>query len=304
MKKTGIIIIGSLFVALLFWVGCKKETNNDESTLPVANFSASATSVAIGHTVTFSDLSTENPSSWSWSFTGGTPATSTVQNPVVTYNTAGTYAVSLTATNSNGSNTVTKAAYITVTNSTSGLVANFSADNTLVVCYQNVNFSDLSTGSPVSWSWTFNNGTPATSTQQNPVVKWTSQGNFTVSLTVTDAGGASNTVTKNLYIAAAANLLFWKNFSGPNVKVYACVIPGTPYNASSPNTNLKGTITSFSATAPNCGATSGWVSSIASGFINYYCLEETTGRHWTGTNYAVPIGVCGNVGLTDTNVDP
>ncbi|PLX20102.1 MAG: hypothetical protein C0599_09675, partial [Salinivirgaceae bacterium] len=82
---------------------------------PVANFTANTTSIEVGQSVSFSDLSTNNPTAWSWSFTGGTPSTSSAQNPTVTYNTAGTYQVSLTATNSAGSDTETKSAYITVT---------------------------------------------------------------------------------------------------------------------------------------------------------------------------------------------
>lgn len=82
---------------------------------PVAQFTASATSILVGQSVTFTDQTTNNPTSWSWSFQGGTPSTSSAQNPTVTYNTAGTYQVALTATNSAGSNTMTKSAYITVT---------------------------------------------------------------------------------------------------------------------------------------------------------------------------------------------
>ena len=85
---------------------------------PVAAFTASATSIVKGSSVTFTDQSSNNPTSWSWTITGGTPSTSTSQNPTVTYNTAGTYSVSLTATNAAGSNTLTKTNYITVTEPT------------------------------------------------------------------------------------------------------------------------------------------------------------------------------------------
>ncbi|HAF30325.1 MAG TPA: hypothetical protein DCG75_14885, partial [Bacteroidales bacterium] len=81
---------------------------------PVADFSASETTVLVGSSVSFTDASTNSPISWSWSFTGGTPSTSTSQNPTVTYNTVGTYTVSLTATNAQGSDTETKTAYISV----------------------------------------------------------------------------------------------------------------------------------------------------------------------------------------------
>lgn len=81
---------------------------------PVAAFSASATTICAGDTISFSDQSTGNPTSWSWTFGGGTPATSTAQNPSVVFNTAGTYSVTLTATNSSGSDPETKTNYITV----------------------------------------------------------------------------------------------------------------------------------------------------------------------------------------------
>jgi PKD repeat protein len=81
---------------------------------PVADFSADPTTVQVGNSVQFTDLSTNIPTSWSWTFEGGSPATSTDQNPSVTYNTIGTYTVTLTAENALGSDTETKTDYITV----------------------------------------------------------------------------------------------------------------------------------------------------------------------------------------------
>ncbi|NIM16707.1 MAG: PKD domain-containing protein [Candidatus Aminicenantes bacterium] len=81
---------------------------------PVANFYGNPTTVDEGQSVNFTDTSTNNPTSWSWSFEGGTPSTSTAQNPTITYNTAGTYDVSLTVSNSAGSDSETKYNYITV----------------------------------------------------------------------------------------------------------------------------------------------------------------------------------------------
>lgn len=74
---------------------------------PVADFSWSPSGVCAGDCVTYTDQSVNNPTSWSWTFSGGNPATSALQNPVVCYSSAGTYPVSLTASNSNGSNTTT-----------------------------------------------------------------------------------------------------------------------------------------------------------------------------------------------------
>ncbi len=82
---------------------------------PVADFEADPTTIVVGNTVNFTDLSTNLPDSWYWEFEGGNPATSTDQNPSVVYNTAGTYTVSLIASNAFGSDTMVKTAYITVT---------------------------------------------------------------------------------------------------------------------------------------------------------------------------------------------
>lgn len=82
---------------------------------PVADFTASAISVCVGQSVTFTDTSTNIPSAWTWTLPGGTPNSSTVQNPTVVYNTAGTYTVTLQAANFNGTNTKTVTNMITVT---------------------------------------------------------------------------------------------------------------------------------------------------------------------------------------------
>ena len=85
---------------------------NCSEVAPTANFSANPTTVVVGSTVNFQDLSTGNPTSWSWDFGDGT--TSTQQNPSHVYNALGDYTVSLTVSNSNGSDTETKNEYIHV----------------------------------------------------------------------------------------------------------------------------------------------------------------------------------------------
>jgi PKD repeat protein len=81
---------------------------------PVAAFTASPTSGTVPLTVTFTDQSTNSPTSWIWDFGDGT-ATSSAQNPGHTYNTVGTYSVKLIATNTEGSDEELKTSYITVT---------------------------------------------------------------------------------------------------------------------------------------------------------------------------------------------
>jgi PKD repeat protein len=88
---------------------------NPGTLAPIADFTANQTVVCPGNGVNFTDMSSFTPTSWSWSFQGGTPATSTAQNPSgITWSAPGTYSVTLTATNGNGSDTETKTSYITI----------------------------------------------------------------------------------------------------------------------------------------------------------------------------------------------
>ena len=81
---------------------------------PVADFTVDVKSGNAPLQVKYFDLSVNQPTSWSWTFEGGTPASSTAQNPVISYNNAGTFRVSLAAANAQGSNTSTKNGYIIV----------------------------------------------------------------------------------------------------------------------------------------------------------------------------------------------
>jgi len=152
---------------------------------PAANFSGNPTSGVAPLLVNFQDLSSNAPTSWNWNFGNG--QTSTQQNPSYTYTQAGTYSVSLTVTNSAGSSMVTKTNYITVTNTAQAPVANFSASATCGQAPLTVNFSDLSTNAPTSWSWNFGNG--QTSTQQNPSFTYTLPGTYTVTLSSANIAG-------------------------------------------------------------------------------------------------------------------
>ncbi|WP_317897828.1 S8 family serine peptidase [Aurantibacillus circumpalustris] len=83
---------------------------------PVANFYAFLPNTCPNVSIPFVDSSLYFPTSWSWTFQGGTPATSTSSNPSVMWATPGNYSVSLTVTNGNGSNAKTKLSYVTVSN--------------------------------------------------------------------------------------------------------------------------------------------------------------------------------------------
>ncbi|MBI4648031.1 MAG: C10 family peptidase, partial [Bacteroidia bacterium] len=104
------------------------------SNAPVADFSANTITPLVGGSVNFTDNSTNNPTIWSWTFDGGTPATSILQNPIVTYNSAGRYLVALTVTNASGIDTKTRETFIDVGGIPSAWIM------------QNTKFADISRG--------------------------------------------------------------------------------------------------------------------------------------------------------------
>lgn len=166
---------------------------------PVADFMANPTSACVGEQVFFMDISTNSPTSWSWTFPGGSPASSALNNPSVTYAAPGVYDVSLTATNAYGSGSITKTNYITINTCPLPPVANFSASPTTLCAGGTVSFTDLSANNPTNWQWTFTGGLPATSITQNPTVTYTTAGIYPVTLQVSNSAG-SNTATFTGYI--------------------------------------------------------------------------------------------------------
>lgn len=108
-----------------------------------AEFGAStAEPICAGNSISFKDYSYNNPTSWSWSFPGGTPSTSASQNPTITYSTPGTYNVTLEVTNGNETRTTTQTNVVTVVPNNalstpytqsfeSGLSSNLSPDFTI-----------------------------------------------------------------------------------------------------------------------------------------------------------------------------
>ncbi|MFA8300364.1 MAG: PKD domain-containing protein [Hyphomicrobiales bacterium] len=181
---------------------------------PVANFDAQVTEIIVGNAIQFNDQSTNNPTSWAWEFEGGTPATSTDQNPSITYNTDGTYKVKLTVSNAEGSDSKEVLNYITV-NPIQAPVAAFTADNTSITTANQVNFTDNSTNIPTSWAWEFEGGTPATSTDQNPSITYNAAGTYKVKLTATNSAG-SNSIETDDYITVEDPVLNYCESKGNN----------------------------------------------------------------------------------------
>lgn len=174
--------------------------------VPEANFEVNEPLIPTGESVDFTDLTTGIPSSWEWTFVGGTPSSSSDQNPQdITYSEEGTYSVMLIASNELGVDTIVKEDYITVSSTLLPEVA-FEANKQITCSNDTVTFTDLSKYSPIQWLWefhpetvTFVNGTDATS--QNPQVVFEDATQYAVTLTVYNLNGPS-TLTENEFIYA------------------------------------------------------------------------------------------------------
>lgn len=155
--------------------------------IPVANFSADQLNGVAPLTVTFTDLSSNAPSAWAWTFGDG--GISANQNPTHEYTSSGTYTVSLTASNTNGYDAETKVAYITVTQPPPGPTADFTFSPAGGTAPVSISFTDTSTGSPTTWAWSFGDG--ATATTKNTSHTYSTDGTYVVRLTVTNTSGSS-----------------------------------------------------------------------------------------------------------------
>jgi PKD repeat protein len=211
---------------------------------PVANFSASTTPICAGSSVTFTDLSTNVPSSWSWTFAGGTPGTSSVQNPTITYNTPGTYNVTLTATNAHGTNTLTMTGYITV-----NAIPAANAGPNVSIC--NGSSTTLNASGGTSYSWLPISGL-SSATVANPVASPASTTTYTVTAT---SGGCSSTdavlVTVNSVPTANAGTDA-TICNGASTVLTAT--GGTSYSWS-PTTGLSSTTTASTTASPSITTT-------------------------------------------------
>lgn len=152
-----------------------------------ANFTASQTTICAGQCINFTDQSSGNPTSWSWTFAGATPGTSTQQNPTnICYNTPGQYTVTLTVSDGTNQDTETKTAYITVNPAPNVTI---TASQTQICPGQQVTLT-ASGANTYSWNQGLGNNNP---------VQVTPASTTTYSVTGTDnnncTGSASVTVT-------------------------------------------------------------------------------------------------------------
>ena len=181
---------------------------------PSVSFVANKTAVNVNQTVALVSSCTRT-TSYTWSIT---PTSYTLQSGskltdkdlYVSFNSTGSYTITLVGANSSDKTTVTKLNYINVSN-TSNLkpICDFTADVVTPNTVQTVRLFDLSDNNPTSWQWTINPTTfsfqnATTATSKNADVKFSAFGLYSVTLKVTNSTGTDQKAKTN-YITVAAN---------------------------------------------------------------------------------------------------
>src|SRR6267378_950498 len=252
--------------------GCAKGIVSPK-TAPTADFSATPLSGNSPLDVNFTDRSapgTSQITSILWNF--GDNTTSTLRNPTHLYGAPGTYTVSLTITTADGSDTMTKTNYITVTSSVPTLpTAAFTGTPTSGPPGMRVQFTDQSTqgSSPISsWSWNFGDG--VTSTLRSPSHVYAANGTYTVSLSVTTVVG-TDIETKTGYIVVAP---------GPPIAAFSA----------SPTTGISPLPVTFTDQSVSGGVPiTSWAWNFGDGGVS--TLQNPTHTYASGGTYTVSLTV-------------
>jgi len=135
--------------------------------------------------IEYFDNSVGNPTEWLWEFQGGTPSMSTEQNPIITYQNQGTYNTKLSVSNSLYSDEIDRANYVEIYSEPVALIDYITTSSSQIDFINN----SLIGNSNAEFDWDFGDGN--TSTNVSPSHTYTEQGDFLVTLTVTNECGTS-----------------------------------------------------------------------------------------------------------------
>lgn len=162
---------------------------------PVVSFTASSTNLCLGQCISFTDNSTNTPTTWNWTFNGANPTTSAQQNPtVICYNTPGSYNVTLQACNAAGCNTASQMIVVS-TAATPTVVTTASPGNTICAG----SYTTLTASGASTYSWAPSTGLSATTGSAV-----TASPSSTITYTVTGSNG-SCTSTQTIMVTVNAS---------------------------------------------------------------------------------------------------
>jgi len=219
---------------------------------PTADFSASPLSGDEPLTVIFTDNSTsyDGFSSWLWNFGDG--QNSTEKDPIHEYTQDGIYTVFVTVTDADGDeDTETKIDYITVLNI--GPTAGFSVSPGVegLAGITTFAFMDTTSGgqAPYTYAWDFENDGTVDSTVTDPTQMYTTSGTYTVSLTVTDDLGNSDTTTTQITVGIRGDANADGNVNAMDITAVELIIMGQLPPAPWADANQDGNVNALDITA-------------------------------------------------------
>lgn len=174
-----------------------------------ASFSADKNIIQQGESVQFTDETTGIPETWQWQFvheTMGTLYTSAEQNPLIQFDEPGIYTVKLTASNPEFQGEKTVEDMIEVIDP-AFVSAEFTAAATATYTGGSVQFEDASLGNVQNRTWTFEGGSPATSTEATPAVTYSTAGRYKVTLRVYNEENSSEKTVESFILVVPGNQL-------------------------------------------------------------------------------------------------
>jgi large repetitive protein len=277
------LLFGSFPVAQPATITGYKVVLNAAPPAPVAAFSASTSTVCEGEVVTFTDLSTNTPDTWDWSFPGGTPSTSNLQNPVVTYSTPGTYDVTLNVSNITGGDGETTAAYINVNAKPD---AKITPTQSIAICAGQSTTLTANAGAGYTYEWFNYSNVLAGQTGQS--VSVSAAGQYKVKVTDTNTGCTKRSGIRTVTVNALPTVVVT-----PQGATTFCKDGSVNLFANSTATNIQWTKGGIDIP----GATGSTYTAISSGFYKARgtsaqgCLKNSTGT-------AVTVLASPNAGIT------
>lgn len=185
---------------------------------------ADNTNPAIGDPVRFTafvnEITSEPTIAYKWTFDGGTLAVSTDRKPgTVTYAAEGVYSVTLELTLESGvKKTITMYDYITAGTKVPEVTVDFTTSSSQIIAGESAGFNIVSTGTVTGCSWVFEGGSPAVSTVESPMVAYSAEGMYDVTLVAELQDGTTRTVKKSNYVRVNPFLLI-AGFTVPSQKV-------------------------------------------------------------------------------------
>ena len=232
-----------------------------------AEFQADRTTICAGNTINFDDQSYNAVNGWTWTFAGGSPASSSAQNPSVTYNTPGLYNVTLTSTDGPNSDSETKTSYIRVLPAAAGLPFHESFES-----YSTLNnIEEWEVENPAGNGWQLHTGTGFTGNKCAKLINYNqTAGNYD------DLYSAPINLSS---ISAAAGVTmsfrysYVKRYTSNTEVLKVYVTPNCGENWA-PRKTLSGTL--LSSTAQN----SSWTPTSQADWVTVH-MTNVTSAYWT-----------------------